>query len=199
MARTDRRWTTAERETVLAMVLAKKSQSAIARAIQTSVPTLRRHFKAELAGRPRVPGSNKTDWTEQERRAILAMASYGIPMDEIALAFGVTRKTLGDHFGDELIAARTRLHASIARSLVTSALVGRNVAAQIFLAKTRLRWTETVKLEHEGHVSTGASDVDLEAALAKLTAKGREALRTLASEAPVAGADDDAPDARTVH
>lgn len=184
MARTKRVWKASERESVLDMIQAKRSQAHIAKILSTTVPTLKRHFKQELAGKARTPGTSKADWTEQEGKAILAMASYGIPYDDIALCFDVTVTTLSNHFGDQLANAATKLKANIARSLVTSALVGRNVAAQIFLAKTRLRWSERVEVAHEGRVETGPSDVDIEAAISQLSPDGREALRTLIRETP---------------
>lgn len=192
-----------KRALVLEMIKANATVAQIAAAVGMSAPTLRKHFRDELRGEVRRPSYDPRTWTDQERAAVLSMASYGIPIDEIARCFATTGRTLATIFGDDLKNARTRLNASIARSLVRSALVGNNVAAQIFLAKTRLKWSERIEVAHEGQIAGGVADADIESALKSMSAKGRDALRTLIEEAPPASQTDGdeperAPD-RLVH
>ena len=81
--------------------------------------------------------------TVEQRKQVKALAAYGISQDEIAKYIDVAPKTLRKHFRRELELGIIDAKARIANKLYQIATTGNgNVAALIFLAKTRLGWRE---------------------------------------------------------
>ena len=179
------------------MVKGGRTLTAIAKALGCSTPTVKRNFPTELTGHERKPGNNPHTWTDDERLQILAMASYGIPYEEIAVCFGIGRSTLINHFGAELDVAQTKVDANVTRALVRNALQG-NVSAQIFYLKARRGWSEKLTVEHGGRIE-GLSDLDLEAAISELSPKAREGLRALISDDPAVSGGEHSGDDETLH
>ena len=59
--------------------------------------------------------------TEKDRKMVEAMASYGVPQDEIALVLGVSTVTLRRRYGDVLRVAAIKANAKMAESLFAQA------------------------------------------------------------------------------
>lgn len=78
---------------------------------------------------------------EDHRKTIRIMAAGGIPADKIALAIGIGKTTLYEHYKKEIQNSALEANAAVVASLFNQAKKG-NVTAAIFWLKTRMRWTE---------------------------------------------------------
>jgi len=85
--------------------------------------------------------------TDAMREKVRSRAARGHRHEDIATIIGCDAKTLRKHFRHELDLGMAEANGEIAESLFASAKAG-NVAAQIFLAKTRLHWRECGTAEH---------------------------------------------------
>jgi hypothetical protein len=92
----------------------------------------------EKAGRP------AHEPTEERKKMVQAMASYGIPQEEIAEVIGISHVTLRKHYGRELRIAATLANSTVAQSLFQSATAkkesGAKVSAQKFWLECRAGW-----------------------------------------------------------
>jgi len=90
--------------------------------------------------------------TEKDRKTVEAMASYGVPQDEIALVLGVSAVTLRRHYGAVLRVAAIKANAKMAESLFAQALSKGPGAlgAKIFWLKCRAGWAEAKAPAAEG-------------------------------------------------
>ncbi len=93
--------------------------------------------------------TRKYNPSEEDRNRVSLMAAYGIPQDMIATVIinpntgePIGEATLKRAFKRELDTGGARLTERIATSLVLNATQHNNVAAQIFLLKSRARWKE---------------------------------------------------------
>jgi hypothetical protein len=91
--------------------------------------------------------------TDEQRQQVQAMAGMGMRHEDICVltinpttGSGVSTATLHKHFKEELLAGGARAKMQIAQSLFARMREG-NVAANIFLAKVRLGWSEKVEIE----------------------------------------------------
>lgn len=109
-----------------------------------------------------MPGPKGHVPTPETRRTVEAMAAYGIPAEEVAEVLGVARSTLFKRYARELKLGATKANAKVGETLFAAAQLaviyetdeaGRRrakgtdkggVAAAIFWAKSRMRWTERV-------------------------------------------------------
>jgi hypothetical protein len=100
----------------------------------------------------RGPGAPKHVPTPEQRKQVEAMASYGIPQEQIAGVIGVCHVTLRKHYRDELDNAEAKANAMVAQSLFRKATSdgSQAVTAAIFWLKTRAGWKETVVNQHSG-------------------------------------------------
>lgn len=83
--------------------------------------------------------------TEASRKQVEALASYGVPQEQIAKVIGISDRTLRTHYADVLATAAIRANSLVAQSLFTKATKGEgsaSVTAAIFWLKTRARWRE---------------------------------------------------------
>lgn len=98
-----------------------------------------------MAGRP------QHQPTEKDRKAVEAMASYGVPQADIARVIGVHVQTLWKWYGDELATAATKANSMIAQSLFQKATGNGHgaVAACIFWLKVRAGWVEPKPWEEQ--------------------------------------------------
>lgn len=87
--------------------------------------------------------------TDETRKQVEAMSSYGVPQKEIAAVFGITDETLAKHYRKELDTACAKANSMIAQRLYKKAMDG-DTTSMIFWLKTRGRWAETIKQEHTG-------------------------------------------------
>jgi len=88
--------------------------------------------------------------TDEQRRLVRSLATYGIPQDRIAAEVinpetgdAIDPKTLRLHFRAELNTGNTKATAQVAQALFNNAVKKNNVVAQIFWLKTQARWSET--------------------------------------------------------
>ena len=83
--------------------------------------------------------------TDATRKQVEALASYGVPQDDIAKVIGISSLTLRGHYADILATARIKANSMVAQSLFQKATKGdgqASVTAAIFWLKTRARWRE---------------------------------------------------------
>ena len=83
--------------------------------------------------------------TDATRKQVEALASFGVPRDEIAKVVGVCGTTLVKHYGETLDVAATKANSLVAQSLFNRAVKGDGSAATsaaIFWLKTRAGWRE---------------------------------------------------------
>lgn len=90
--------------------------------------------------------------TEKTRAEVGALASYGVPHDEIGKYVGIDKKTLYKYYRSELDGAHTKANAAVGRflyqaasgqSLKDGAGYSDCIRAAMFWAKTRMEWRET--------------------------------------------------------
>lgn len=86
--------------------------------------------------------------TAEQRVTVKTMASYGIPLDDIARVVinprtgkAISRKTLSRHCKAEIATGATEANVKVAQSLYRQAVDG-HVTAAIFWCKTRMGWRE---------------------------------------------------------
>lgn len=84
--------------------------------------------------------------TDKDRATVKAMVGYGIKQHDVAAVLGIHDDTLRKYYGPELATAMIEANAAVAQSLFWMATKGRNVAAAIFWAKTRMGWKDPVLL-----------------------------------------------------
>jgi len=84
--------------------------------------------------------------SEQERKQVEAMASYGVPQGEISTVLGITPKTLRKHYRKELDTAATKANAMVAGKLYKNCMDGKE-ASIFFWLKTKAKWRETNHLD----------------------------------------------------
>ena len=148
-----------------------------------------------MAGRP------SFEPTEEERKLVLALASYGIPQEAMVLLITrpkgkaqlptpISQPTLRKHFRTELDTGEPSVIAKVADALVKTALdrkhPGHVVAARFFL-KARAGWRETDRVTHDGALDlnfdfSGASDEELAVLEKFLKRKAGDAQPTAAND-----------------
>src|SRR5215472_19163330 len=80
--------------------------------------------------------------TDRMRKKVRSLAIQGVPLEVIAGVIECDPKTLRKHFRQELDRGMAEANAKVVGALYRSATRDRNVAAQIFWVKTRMRWRE---------------------------------------------------------
>lgn len=82
--------------------------------------------------------------TPENRKAVEAMAGYGIPEEDIGRAIGLGDKALRKHYRDELDLGHVTANTAVAQNLFKIATgTGREaVTAAIFWLKCRAGWSE---------------------------------------------------------
>ena len=88
--------------------------------------------------------------TEEGRRQVEDMSGYGVRQEVICKVMRVSLPTLHKYYRDELDAGDGRAQAAIGEALYDKAVVGRDTASLIFLAKVRLGFKETTRVENTG-------------------------------------------------
>lgn len=80
--------------------------------------------------------------TDEQRRLVEQLASFGLKHEEIGAVIGISHVTLAKYFENELATASVKANAKVAHSLFKKCLEGDNTA-MIFWLKTRAGWKET--------------------------------------------------------
>ena len=87
--------------------------------------------------------------TEEGRRQVEDMSGYGVRQEVICKVMRVSLPTLHKYYRDDLDAGDGKAQAAIGKALFDKAMAG-NTAALIFLAKVRLGFKETSRVENTG-------------------------------------------------
>lgn len=85
--------------------------------------------------------------TDQDRELVIGLRAIGATHQRIGEVLGISHDTLTRHFPHELEIGYDELRGQIASKLFQMALDG-DVTCLIFLAKTRLGWTEKNYVEY---------------------------------------------------
>jgi hypothetical protein len=118
------------------------------------------------------------------------MSGYGIPRETIARIMGISAQRLRVEFANELVKGSTLANYAVARSLFEMATRDRVPAAAIYWTKARMGWRDRDPIRRveatasEARPQQGRS-VDIRAAVARLSAEGRSALRVVLNELAV--------------
>lgn len=82
--------------------------------------------------------------SEETRKAVQAMAGYGIPHEDIGTVLGISPHTLRKHYAKELASGTVVANSKVAQNLFKIATgEGREaVTAAIFWLKVRAHWSE---------------------------------------------------------
>lgn len=86
--------------------------------------------------------------TDEHRRQVKQLSAYGLTRPKIGAIIGCSENTLLKYFQEELKLGDAEGDAQVASWAFDSAKKG-SVPMRIFLCKTRLRWTEVTRVEHE--------------------------------------------------
>lgn len=97
--------------------------------------------------------------SDEHRKMVEAMASVGVPQDEICVVIGIDAKTLRKHFREELDSAMIKANAKVAANLYRQATKDdfKAAPAAMFWAKTRMGWREKLDLNHSGTINVDFS------------------------------------------
>ena len=106
-----------------------------------------------------MPNPTPHEPTDKTRSEVSALASFGVPQEDIAAYIGISKPTLAKHYFDELSFSSIKANATVGKFLFNMASgqaikSGASYAecsrAAMFWAKTRMGWRETDRLEHSG-------------------------------------------------
>lgn len=96
--------------------------------------------------------------TDKTRAEVSALASFGIPQDDIGAYIGISHTTVRKYYGDEIKVATIKANANVAKflyKLASGAAMGDGATygdcktAAMFWLKTRAGWRETERIEEE--------------------------------------------------
>lgn len=88
--------------------------------------------------------------TAESRKEVVALASFGVRQDQIALYLGLDAKTIRKHYRSELDTSMIRTNAKMARRLYSAAMEEGSVPAMIFWLKSQAGWREKQETEIAG-------------------------------------------------
>ena len=106
----------------------------------------------------------KHEPTDKTRSEVSALASFGVPQEDIAAYIGISKPTLRKHYPDELAFSSIKANATVGKFLFSmasgqalkqGATYGDCKTAAMFWAKTRMGWRETNNLD----VTTNGKDI----------------------------------------
>jgi hypothetical protein len=84
--------------------------------------------------------------TAKDRAIVKAMASYGVPQEDIGKVIGIGHITLRKYYAPELETASIQANAKVAETCYQMATSGKIPAATFFWLKTRAGWRETTNI-----------------------------------------------------
>ena len=82
-------------------------------------------------------------------QTVATMSLAGFSAEQMAKTLKLSLETLNDHYHDEMTNGRTRMMTDVVSSLAQRAISGSDTAA-IFLAKSRLGWSDRHQVELTG-------------------------------------------------
>lgn len=101
--------------------------------------------------------------TDKTRSEVSALASFGVPQEDIAAYIGISKPTLAKHYADELSFSSIKANATVGKFLFnmasgqaikSGASYGECSRAAMFWAKTRMGWRETNHIDHSSSDGT---------------------------------------------
>jgi hypothetical protein len=104
-----------------------------------------------------MPDPTKHEPTDKTRSEVSALASFGVPQEDIAAYIGVSHPTLRKYYPDELSFSSIKANAQVGKYLFSlasgqaiknGATHGDCRTAAIFWSKTRMGWRETNHVDH---------------------------------------------------
>lgn len=113
------------------------------------------------AGRP------KHKPTDQIRKQVETMSGMGLTQEAMASVLGLSVDTLFLYYKDVLESGKAKANFEVIKSLYKNATTMNNVTAQIFWAKTQLKWRDTTAVEISG---PNGGPVEISEAKSKLLA-----------------------------
>jgi hypothetical protein len=87
--------------------------------------------------------------TDDTRKQVSRLNSFGFTHDQIATVLGIDAKTLRKHYAVELARSKMAAHEKIVGALFAKAMRG-DTAALIWWTKAQLGWSEKTKTELSG-------------------------------------------------
>lgn len=111
-------------------------------------------------------GRKKFEPTKEQRDIVKALTGFGIPQDQIRLLIEneytgkpISEQTLRVAFRHEINTGKVTADAKVVKNLYQIACGSGPgaVTAAIWWTKTRMRWRETVNIEHEEKINFGNS------------------------------------------
>jgi hypothetical protein len=111
-----------------------------------------------------MPNPKPHEPTDKTRSEVSALASFGVPQEDIAAYIGISKPTLAKHYPDELSFSSIKANATVGKFLFnmasgqaikSGASYGECSRAAMFWAKTRMGWRETNNLD----VTTNGKDI----------------------------------------
>lgn len=92
-------------------------------------------------------GNRAATYDPKKAKQVRDMSAWGCPQADIAKMFGLTLDKLKKVYGPELDEGRFDADNKIRKTLIDEAVNAKNTSVLIFLAKTRLRMSETSRVE----------------------------------------------------
>jgi hypothetical protein len=95
--------------------------------------------------------------TDKTRSEVTALASFGLPQEDIAAYIGISHVTLRKYYAEQLKVSSIKANAQVGKylfslasgqALSNGATHGDCKAAAMFWAKTRMGWRETTAHDH---------------------------------------------------
>jgi hypothetical protein len=95
--------------------------------------------------------------TDESRREVSALASFGVPQVDIAAYIGVSKPTLAKHYAKELKLSSIKANGNVAKflySMASGAAIKKGASYSdcgrqaMFWAKTRMGWRETTHIDN---------------------------------------------------
>jgi hypothetical protein len=98
--------------------------------------------------------------TDKDRQQVETMSGLGITEENIAKVMRIDPVTLRKYFRPQLDLGMIKANLQISKALFEVATVDKNVAALIFLGKTRLGLREVSRTEHTGKDGAALPSID---------------------------------------
>lgn len=82
--------------------------------------------------------------TDENIKLVTALASYGVPTDQIAASLNISKETLIENYSEDISKSQAKINASIGQTLYQKAKSG-DTNALIHWTKTQMGWSDKNK------------------------------------------------------
>jgi orotate phosphoribosyltransferase-like protein len=89
-------------------------------------------------------GNIQHEKTEDNIKLVTALASYGVPIDQIAASLDISKETLMEFYREDINKSQAKINASIGQTLYQKAKQG-DTNALIHWTKTQMGWADKSK------------------------------------------------------